>query len=71
MPINCPALYYNIDFTCGVCPTVVTNNIVNCSGIQINADGCVFTIQTGVCDSVVGNITSFPVSLKGISNCYT
>ena len=64
--LNCPALHYIITFNCGICPPVTTNTTTVCNEIQIGvSNNCTFTIQTCVCDSLVGDVAQIHLTLKG------
>ena len=65
MSFNCPSLQYIVTFNCGLCPTITFNTTIICTGVQISADSCIFTIQTNVCNSITGNVTSILLTLKG------
>lgn len=62
---NCLALHYVISFNCGICPSITTNTTAVCTEIQLGMSNCTFTIQTNVCDSLIGDTTQIPLVLKG------
>ena len=64
--LNCPALHYIISFDCGICPPVATNTTAVCTEIQLGISNCTFTIQTNVCDSLIGDATPISLMLKGM-----
>ena len=63
---NCLALHYIISFNCGVCPSITMNTTAVCTEIlnQLGVSNCTFTIQTSVCDSLIGDATHIPLILK-------
>ena len=62
--LNCLALQYIIAFNCGICPSITMNTTAVCTEIQLGVSNCTFTIQTSVCDSLVGDATHIPLVLK-------
>ena len=63
--MDCTSILYIIEFDCGSCPNTTTNTEVVCTDIVIGSQ-CTFTVQTQVCDSLTGNVTTIPLTLKGI-----
>ena len=61
---DCTAIGYITSLECGSCPNTTTNTEVVCTDIVIG-DQCMFTVQTQVCDSIISNITTVPLTLKG------
>ena len=55
-------LRYIIGFDCGSCPNTTDNTEVVCTDVVIGSQ-CTFTVQTQVCDSIVGNYTTIPLVL--------
>ena len=63
---DCTSIAYIITFDCGYCPNTTANTEVVCTDIVTGAN-CIFTIQTVVCGTLTGNITTIHLNLKGIS----
>ena len=63
---DCTSIAYIIAFDCGYCPNTTANTEVVCTDIVIGAD-CTFTLQTEVCGTLKGNITTIHLKLKGKS----
>ena len=65
MILNCQSLHYFITSNCGLCPNTTTMTTIKCRGISVG-EQCELSVQSEVCDSVVGNASSVLVNLKGI-----
>ena len=71
MQIMCDAVHYIISAVgCGVCPNVTSNHSVTCDLTDIgtinNTLQCSMSVQTVVCDDIIGNKGNSLYDLKGI-----
>jgi hypothetical protein len=64
-------LQYIISFNCGICPSTTTNTMVVCTEIQLEVRNCTFSIQTSVCDSLIGDAIQIPLMLKSKHMVYS
>ena len=66
--MNCSALFYRIESTCGECPEAAILTTVSCSILSLPVGSqCRFAVRSVVCDDIIGDL-SVPVlvTLKGI-----
>lgn len=66
--IDCSSIAYITTFDCGYCPNTTASAKAVCysTDIVIGSE-CTFTIQTEVCNSLTGNITTIHLKLQGKS----
>ena len=62
--LNCPSLRYTITSDCGLCPNATKATTATCRELSVG-DRCVFGIRSAVCSTIVGNINTISVDLKG------
>ena len=64
---NCSAIGYIITFDCGIFPntTMSFSTEIIFTDVMIDSQ-CNFTVQTRVCDSLIGNMSTVTLILKGL-----
>ena len=66
---HCASLQYNINSTCGVCPSVTNSTSALCTiddTLSHNANKCAFKTRSGVCGNITGRWSDpIYVILKG------
>ena len=68
---SCQFVQYHIrtNHCCGQCSDSTVHTTASCIGLIINGQHCMFALQTSICNSLVGNVSSnIVVSLKGIDS---
>lgn len=64
---TCLQIRYNIvSHNCGECPDITTHTTATCTGIPTNGQQCTFTLQTIVCNNLIGNTSKeIQIVLRG------
>ena len=72
MSTTCPSLEYNINSTCGDCPTTTQLNVVTCAVETIAKNHtCSLSVRSVVCGNIMSNwSTPIYAHLKGIICIY-
>lgn len=71
LPLECQITHYNIlAMNCGSCPATTTNTSVTCTDTPADSSVCMFAVQTVVCGTISGYMSTSDVVSVNLSYYY-